>query len=73
MVEPLLPLDGLRVEAAGLELPGEIARFLAERPCGLARALGVKPIELVGERALLGRERAQLVEHRLSARAGEPE
>src|SRR5256712_2613293 len=68
-VQPALTLDRLAVESAGLELAGQLARLLGERPGGGARALGLQALELLGQRALLGRERAQLLQHRLTTQA----
>src|SRR5207244_295161 len=45
-IQPLLALDRLGVEMARLELPGEVARLLRQRPRGLARALGAEPVAL---------------------------
>src|SRR5881296_1054828 len=68
-VQPALALDRLAVEPAGLELAGELARLLGEGPRGGASARGLQPLELLGQRALAGRERAQLLEHGLTAQA----
>src|SRR2546425_11178412 len=63
-VQPALALDRLAVEPAGLELAGELARLLGEGPRGGASARGLQPLELLGQRAPAGRERAQLLQHR---------
>src|SRR6266705_2093440 len=68
-VQPALALDRLAVEPAGLELAGELARLLGEGPRGGASAGGLQALELLGQRALAGRERAQLLEHGLTAQA----
>src|SRR5712691_181659 len=81
--DPLLLLVrlGAREGAARVEQPavqaalaldrlaGQLARLLGEGPRGGARARGLQALELLGQRALAGRERAQLLEHRLTAQA----
>src|SRR3989454_9114970 len=62
-VQPALTLDRLAVESAGLELAGPLARLLGEGPGGGARAPRLQALELLGPRALLGRERAQPLPH----------
>ena len=52
MVQALLALDGPLVEAAGLELAGELSGLLPQGAGGGADALGLHPLELLGERAL---------------------
>src|SRR5437667_10886501 len=64
--QPALALDRLAVEPAGLELAGELARLLGEGPCGGDSARGLQPLELTGQRALAGRERAQPTQHALT-------
>src|SRR2546430_10641588 len=51
-VQALLPLDGLLVETARLELARQLARLLGERSGRAARSLGLEPLELFGERPL---------------------
>src|SRR3989442_66435 len=67
-VHLLLPLDRGAVEPARVELAREIAGLLSQRACRRAGALGLQPLELLRQRALSGRERAQLLQHRLAAR-----
>src|SRR2546427_5741830 len=62
-VQPALALDRLAVEPAGLELAGQLARLLGEGPRGGARARRLQPLELLGQRALAGREAAPLPGH----------
>src|SRR2546422_7158855 len=62
-VQAALALDRLAVEPAGLELAGQLARLLGEGPRGGARARGLQALELLGQRPLAGRERAQLLPH----------
>src|SRR2546427_10944941 len=68
-VQPALALDRWAVEPASLELAGQLARLLGEGPRGGARARRLQALELLGQRALAGRQRAQLLEHRLTAQA----
>src|SRR5438552_8669868 len=68
-VQAALALDRLAVEPASLELAGQLARLLGEGPRGGARARRLQALELLGQRALAGRQRAQLLEHRLPAQA----
>src|SRR5438309_8618127 len=68
-VQAALALDRLAVEPAGLKLAGQLARLLGQGPRGGARARGLQALELLGQRALAGRERAPLLEHRLTAHA----
>src|SRR3989475_12261802 len=67
--QPARALDRLAVESASLELAGQLARLLGEGPGGGARARRLQALELLGQRALAGRQRAQLLEHRLTAQA----
>ncbi len=55
MVEPVLALHSLRVEAAGLKLCRQIARLLCEWARSLAAARRSQPLELIREGALLRR------------------
>src|SRR5438445_12489695 len=68
-VQPALALDRLAVESASLELAGQLARLLGEGPGGGARARRLQALELLGQRALAGRQRAPLLEHPLTAPA----
>src|SRR5438309_1158703 len=68
-VQALLTLDRLLVETARVELARQLARFLRERARRGAPALRLQPFELLRECALARRDRAQLLEHRLPARA----
>src|SRR2546426_7827265 len=60
-VQALLALDGLLVEAPGLELAREFLRLLGERTGGGARTPGLEPLELLREGALAGRPGAGVV------------
>src|SRR6267378_4395115 len=68
-VQAFLTLDRLLVETARVELARQLARFLRERARRGAPALRLQPFELLRECALARRDRAQLLEHRLPARA----
>src|SRR5216683_2281116 len=68
-VQALLALDGLLVEAPGLELTRQLLRLLRERTSGGARTARLEPLELVRERALARRERLESLQHRLAAQA----
>src|SRR5437016_4557572 len=68
-VQALLTLDRLLVETARVELARQLARFLRERARRGAPALRLQPFELLRECALSRRDRAQLLEHRLTAGA----
>src|SRR5205814_976603 len=68
-VQPLLELDRLLVETARFQLARQLARLSRERARGGASALGLQSLELLRERPLARRDRAQLLEHRLTARA----
>src|SRR5438309_4898922 len=68
-VQPALALDRLAVEPASLELAGQLARLLGEGPRGGARARRLQALGLLGQRALAGRQRAPLLEHRPPAQA----
>src|SRR2546425_3752367 len=72
-VQALLALDGLLVEAPGLELTGELLRLLRERTRGGARTAGLEPFELLGEGALTGGEGLEPLQHRLAAHAHQRE
>src|SRR2546426_7466904 len=65
-VQALLALDGLLVEAPGLELARELPCLLGERTGGGARTPGLEPLELVREGALAGGEGAELPQHCLA-------
>src|SRR2546428_3415095 len=62
-VQPALALDRLAVESASLELAGQLARLLGEGPGGGARARRLQALELLGQRALAGRQPAQPPQH----------
>src|SRR6266700_504434 len=66
-VQALLALDGLLVEAPGLELTRELLRLLREWTGGGARTPGLEPLELLREGALAGGEGAELLQHGLAA------
>src|SRR5947199_2069265 len=68
-VQPLLALDGLLVEAPGLELTREFFRLLRQWSGGGARASGLEPLELLGKGALAGGQGAESLQHRLAAHA----
>src|SRR6266702_688684 len=68
-VQPLLALDRLVVETARVELARQLARLLRQRARRGAAALRLQSLELLRQRALPRRDRAQLVEHRLTAGA----
>src|SRR2546430_10248618 len=68
-VQALLALDGLLVEAPGLELTRELLCLLRERTRGGARTPGLEPFELLREGALAGGEGAALLQHGLAAPA----
>src|SRR5256884_2706080 len=68
-VQPLLTLDRLLVETARVQLARQLARLLRQRSRRGASALGLQPLELLRERPLARRDRAQLLQHRLAARA----
>src|SRR5256884_116407 len=67
-VQPLLALDRLLVETARVQLARQLSRLLRQRARRAAPTLGLQPLELLRERALARGDRAQLLEHRLSAR-----
>src|SRR2546423_12824260 len=52
VVQALLALDRPLVEAAGLELAGELPGLLPQGASGGADALGLHPLQLLGQRAL---------------------
>src|SRR5881396_248685 len=62
-VQPLLALDGLLVEAPGLELACELLRLLRERTGGGVRAFGLEPLELLRQGALAGGESLEPLQH----------
>src|SRR6266513_2785389 len=62
-VQALLALDGLLVEAPGLELTRELLRLLRERTGGGVRAFGLEPFELLREGALAGGESLEPLQH----------
>src|SRR5213080_324918 len=62
-VQPLLALDGLLVEAPGLELACELLRLLRERTGGGVRAFGLEPRELLRQGALAGGETLEPLQH----------
>src|SRR5436309_944826 len=66
-VQALLTLDCLGVEPSRFELPGELAGLPRERSRRGARALRLHARELVSERALPRRQRAELLQHGLAA------
>src|SRR5438445_156386 len=68
-VQPLLALDRLVVETARVELARQLARLLRQRARRGAAALRLQSLELLRQRALPRRDRAQLLEHRLTAGA----
>src|SRR5207249_7962156 len=68
-VQALLALDGLLVEAPGLELACELLRLLRARTGGGARTPGLESLELLREGALARGEGAELLQHRLAAQA----
>src|SRR6266480_1152807 len=68
-VQPLLALDRLLVETARVELARQLARLLRQRARRGASALRLQSFELLRQRALPRRDRAQLLEHRLTAGA----
>src|SRR5712691_4262605 len=72
-VQALLALDGLLVEAPGLELTRELLRFLRERTGGGARTTGLEPFQLVREGALAHGEGAEPLQHCLAAHAHQRE
>src|SRR5260370_6543374 len=65
MVQALLALNRLAVEAAGLDLARELLRILREWAGGGARALRLHPLELLGEGTLPRGQGAQLFAHRV--------
>src|SRR5258708_8179053 len=65
MVQALLALDRLAVEAAGLDLARELMRLLRQRAGAGARALRLHALELLGEGALPRGQGAQLFAHRV--------
>src|SRR5437667_1724282 len=67
-VQPLLALDRLLVETARVQLARQLSRLLRQRARRAAPTLGLQPLELLRERALARGDRAQLLEHRLTAR-----
>src|SRR6184192_229241 len=68
-VQPLLALDGLLVEAPGLELTRKLFRLLRQWSGGGARASGLEPLELLRKGALAGCQGAESLQHRLAAHA----
>src|SRR6266513_1126398 len=72
-VQALLALDGLLVEAPGLELACELLCLLRERTGGGARTSGLEPFELLREGALAGGEGAELLQHGFAAHAHQRE
>src|SRR5881296_802425 len=66
-VQPLLALDGLLVEAPGLELTRELFRLLRQWSGGGARASALEPLELLRKGALAGGQGAESLQHRLAA------
>src|SRR6266478_6350627 len=68
-VQALLALDGLLVEAPGLELTRQLFRLLRERTGGGARTARLEPLELLRERALPRGERLESLQHRLATQA----
>src|SRR2546430_943235 len=72
-VQALLALDGLLVEAPGLELTRELLCLLRERTRGGARTPGLEPFELLREGALAGGEGAEPLQHGLAAHAHQRE
>src|SRR5438093_3111709 len=72
-VQPLLALDGLLVEAPGLELACELLRLLGQRTRRGARPPGLEPFELLRERALASRQGLEPLQHRLAAHAHQRE
>src|SRR5882762_10987372 len=68
-VQALLAVDGLLVEAPGLELTRELLRLLRERTGGGTRTARLEPLELLRERALARRERLESLQHRLPTQA----
>src|SRR5881296_2996818 len=68
-VQPLLALDGLLVEAPGLELTRELFRLLRQWSGGGARASRLEPLELLRKGALAGGQGAESLQHRLAADA----
>src|SRR2546430_8265524 len=71
-VQALLALDGLLVEAPGLELTRELLCLLRERTRGGARTPGLESFELLREGALAGGEGAELPQQGPAARAPPP-
>src|SRR6266481_1663529 len=68
-VQALLALDGLLVEAPGLELTRQLFRLLRERTGGGARTARLEPLELLRERALPRGESLESLQHRLATQA----
>src|SRR5216117_3539636 len=62
-VQALLALDGLLVEAPGLELTCELLRLLRERTGGGVRAFGLEPLELFRQGALARGESLEPLQH----------
>src|SRR2546430_9260589 len=60
-VQPLLALDRLVVETARVELARQLARLLRQRARRGAAALRLQSLELLRQRALPRRDRAQLL------------
>src|SRR5207249_10118235 len=67
-VQPLRARDRLWVETARVQLARQLSRLLRQRARRAAPTLGLQPLELLRERALARGDRAQLLEHRLTAR-----
>src|SRR5256886_4501870 len=66
-VQALLALDGLLVEAPGLELTCKLLRLLRERTGGGVRAFGLEPLELFREGALASGESLEPLQHSFPA------
>src|SRR5438132_420489 len=72
-VQSLLALDGLLVEAPGVELACELLRLLGQRTGGGARTARLEPFELLRERALARGEGLEPLQHRRAAHAHQRE
>ena len=68
-IEAFLAFDGAAIEPSRLERARQLARFLGERARGAGIAAGLQPLELLGQRALLGGELPQPLHHRIAAHA----
>src|SRR5881628_1026554 len=62
-VQTLLALDGLLVEAPGLELTCKLLRLLRERTGGGVRAFGLEPLELFRQGSLSSGESLEPLQH----------